>query len=106
MMILSGPTLVRYLISFKKSLTSQGAPETGDIPNAMTKPTSIEVRPESLEYAPTAGTTVLLATSRVDSGRNFAPPLRISIMHSIVRARKVNILLRYLLPPLYFLGED
>jgi len=37
----------------------QGAPETGDIPNAMSKPTSIEVRPESLEYAPTAGTKEL-----------------------------------------------
>jgi hypothetical protein len=50
-----------------KSLTSQGAPETGDIPNAMSKPTSIEVRPESLEYAPTAGTKVFLTTSAIDS---------------------------------------
>lgn len=41
-------------------LTSQGAPETGDIPNGMHKPTTIEVKPESLEYAPTGGTKVSL----------------------------------------------
>jgi hypothetical protein len=32
--------------------------------------------------------------------------LQISIMRSIVRARKVNILLRYPLPPLYFPRQD
>jgi len=37
----------------------QGAPETGDIPNAMPKPTTIEVKPESLEYGPTGGTKSL-----------------------------------------------
>jgi len=42
----------------KNSLTSQGAPETGDIPGATHKPTTIEVKPESLEYAPTGGTKV------------------------------------------------
>ena len=36
----------------------QGAPETGDIEGAMPKPTTIPVKPESLEYSPTAGTKV------------------------------------------------
>jgi len=40
-------------------LTLQGAPETGDIPGAMHKPSTIEVKAESLEYAPTGGTKVI-----------------------------------------------
>ena len=40
-------------------LMLQGAPETGDIPNGMRKPAVIEVKPQSLEYAPTGGTNVL-----------------------------------------------
>ena len=105
MMILNGPTLVRYLFR-STSLTSQGAPETGDIPNAMTKPTSIEVRSESLEYAPTAGTKVLLVASSVDGDRNFAPPLRISTITSIARERRVNTLSRYTVPSFTICDHD
>lgn len=53
----NGPILGRLYESIH-ILTSQGAPETGDIPGAMHKPTTIEVKPESLEYAPTGGTKV------------------------------------------------
>ena len=58
MIIRNGPILDRYSGNGRLGLTSQGAPETGDIPNAMKKPTSIPVSHESLEYAPTAGTKV------------------------------------------------
>jgi hypothetical protein len=42
--------------AIERSLMSQGAPETGPIPNAMEKPSTIRVSPEALEYSPTAGT--------------------------------------------------
>ena len=76
-------------------LTSQGAPETGDIPNAMKKPTSIPVSHASLEYAPTAGTKVPnhLREGRV-TGRNFVLPWHIFIIPFTVRAKKVSIRMR------------
>ena len=63
----------------------------------MSKPKTIEVRPESLEYAPTAGTKVSSAEDDVDDNRNFVPLLPISTMNSIVRVRRVSTPLRYTL---------
>ena len=73
----------------------QGAPETGDIPGAMHKPTTIEVRPESLEYAPTAGTKVEIYMKQSQLIiRNFAMQSRIFTIRFIVRERRANIHLR------------
>lgn len=78
-------------------LTSQGAPETGDIPNAMKKPTSIPVSHASLEYAPTAGTKVPTLFQRRGRlmGRNFVLLLRSCIMLFTVRGKKVSTRLRW-----------
>jgi len=55
----NGPTLVRYRFLLRNDIfTCEGAPETGDIPDAMHKPDTIQVKPEALEYAPTGGTKV------------------------------------------------
>ena len=62
------PLFCRLAVSFL-----QGAPETGDIPGAMPKPTTIEVKPESLEYAPTGGTKVIGLSPPNLKYRNFVP---------------------------------
>jgi hypothetical protein len=95
MIIRNGPILDRYSGNGRLGLTSQGAPETGDIPNAMKKPTSIPVSHESLEYAPTAGTKVLtwLQERRIE-GRNFVLLSRIFIILSTAKVKKVSIPMR------------
>jgi len=74
---------------------SQGAPETGDIPGAMHKPTTVEVKPESLEYAPTGGTKVWLFRPPVLIGRNFEPQSPIFTTRCTVREKRANIPMRY-----------
>jgi hypothetical protein len=63
----------QHLVLCDGSLTLQGAPETGDIPNAMPKPTTIEVKPESLEYGPTGGTKVIDQSPYILKRRHFVP---------------------------------
>ena len=93
----NGPILDRCFCLFEGfGLTSQGAPETGDIPNAMKKPTSIPVSHESLEYAPTAGTKVsnpFKGKGRL-IGRNFVLPWHVFIILCTAKVKKVSILMR------------
>ena len=64
----------------------------------MRKPDTVKVSPESLEYAPTAGTKVDRLPCN-SNRRNFVPLSPISIITSTVKAKKVNIRLRY--PPIF-----
>jgi hypothetical protein len=63
----------QHLVLSDGWLTLQGAPETGDIPNAMHKPTTIEVKPESLEYGPTGGTKVIGLSTHILKPRHSVP---------------------------------
>ena len=75
MKTLNGQISARWTCHGYDCLTLQGAPETGDIPGAMHKPSTIEVKPESLEETKDylsrkleGRALVFLTSEMVDSG--------------------------------------
>jgi len=87
----NGQISARWVCHGYDGLTLQGAPETGDIPGAMHKPSTIEVKAESLEYAPTGGTKVIDLSAIVLMARNSVLPSPIFTTTSTVKTKRASI---------------
>jgi len=90
MKTLNGQISARWTCHGYDCLTLQGAPETGDIPGAMHKPSTIEVKPESLEYAPTGGTKVIDLSGIILMARNYVQRSPIFTTTSTVKTKRAS----------------